>query len=325
MRRSISLKTTLTKYIYHEAIIFQKTVDHPLFKRGTKIYKNRQKAKNKNRQQLLKYRAACLHSTGSMTKPTHRVFSTPEEATTYIKDKFGVQLRENQSHIELLFKLASLPKFKIHADSGYIHLEHPDLESKNTIFSLPYIVTARARLKMLITIEKLLKAPSVEICYTNTDSIHLSVKESQLKDLLYSIEGGENSYLGHLRLEAIADNAIWLGIGQYWLFSEGKIENFKNSPINKKYENNPVKETTSYLAYDQRKQNIIKLYSNGAKRSSINKKVELPTSKDFINLERYSWKNISSIDARYFSLINQEVLQEPIRQSLKKYIYKGSR
>src|SRR5258708_28795217 len=59
---------------------------------------------------------------------------------------------------------------------GRYQLSYLDIEASSIVFSLSAQVVANARLKLLQTLERFLSHSSVELCYANVDSIHLSIQ-----------------------------------------------------------------------------------------------------------------------------------------------------
>jgi hypothetical protein len=95
-----------------------------------------------------------------------------------------------------------------------------------------YQILANSRLKMLKAIEKLSAHHSVEICYCNIDSIHVSILKSELSNFLEENENIIGKKIGELKIEAISDTGYWFDVGRYWLISNGEVNIFKNSLIN---------------------------------------------------------------------------------------------
>ena len=66
---------------------------------------------------------------------------------------------------------------------GY-QLSYLDVSASSTVFSLSAQVVANARLKVVQTLERFLSHRSVELCYANIDSIHLSIHRDEVDAFL---------------------------------------------------------------------------------------------------------------------------------------------
>lgn len=123
--------------------------------------------------------------------------------------------------------------------NGEYRLSYLNLSSNQTIFSLSAQVVANARLKLLQTVERFLRHPTVELCYANTDSIHISIAKNQFEAFLDIHNDLFSEDLGELKIEAIGDKGYWFDVGRYWLMRESKVVLFKNKGFNQKTSRNP--------------------------------------------------------------------------------------
>ena len=116
---------------------------------------------------------------------------------------------------------------------GY-QLSYLDTGASSIVFSLSAQVVANARLKMLQTLERFLSFRSVELCYANVDSIHLSIHREELDGFFEQNHDMISDQLGALKIEAIADQGYWFDVGRYWLKNGGEVVLFKNKGFNQK-------------------------------------------------------------------------------------------
>ena len=85
---------------------------------------------------------------------------------------------------------------------------------------------------MLQTIERFLSHRTVELCYANVDSIHISIHRDEVNGFLEQSRDLISDELGALKVEAIADQGYWFDLGRYWLKKSGSVVLFKNAGFN---------------------------------------------------------------------------------------------
>jgi hypothetical protein len=107
------------------------------------------------------------------------------------------------------------------------------VDNDKNVYSFASTVYAESRARMLTLFAKLDGLLGATVCYSNIDSIHLSVRHNRLEALLAEIDSmhGIGPDLGQLKVEAVARRALWLDAGVYWLGDEnGKL--IKHASIN---------------------------------------------------------------------------------------------
>jgi len=85
---------------------------------------------------------------------------------------------------------------------------------------------------MMQTIERFLESESVEICYANIDSIHISIKNSGLEEFLRRHKDLISDEIGCLKIQAVAEEGYWFDVGRYWLKKGGTVVLFRNKEFN---------------------------------------------------------------------------------------------
>ena len=108
------------------------------------------------------------------------------------------------------------------------------------IYSLYSLVIANSRVKMMKTIELFQKFSELEVCYTNVDSIHVSIPKDKFKQFKQYLEDNKliGEELGRLKIENISQHGVWFFPGRYWLYDNDHIVQFKNVNLNSKDKNN---------------------------------------------------------------------------------------
>ncbi|MDC1210349.1 hypothetical protein N8087_00310 [Porticoccaceae bacterium] len=224
-----------------EAIISDESIEHPLLKAGNKIYKNRLQA-NKNKDQILeKYCKSTLAMLHSVTNSKHirKVnFKTIDSMINYMDKNLSINLADKNEGY-LMHILNKMVGFSFQKKENYFCLQHPFFDHKDQILSMSSTVLANSRVKVLKTIEKLLDFPTSELCYVNIDSIHISLDESLLSDFIKENSDLISDDYGMLKIECIADQGYWLGVGRYWLLNGNEVVQFKNKIFNRSFIENP--------------------------------------------------------------------------------------
>jgi hypothetical protein len=93
-------------------------------------------------------------------------------------------------------------------------------------------VIANARLKMISLLDRLSAIDGLEVCYVNTDCVHVSIERSRLEALLEAITADLSDEMGSLRVQCIADRGYWFEPGRYWLIRDGEVVKFANKGFN---------------------------------------------------------------------------------------------
>ena len=119
----------------------------------------------------------------------------------------------------------------IRTPQGY-QLSYLDAGANSIVFSLSAQVVANARLKMIKTLERFMSHRSVELCYANIDSIHISIHQDEVDGFFEQHYDIISDQLGALKVEAIADQGYWFDVGRYWLKKGDEVVLFKNKGFN---------------------------------------------------------------------------------------------
>lgn len=80
---------------------------------------------------------------------------------------------------------------------------------------------------------------SVELCYANVDSVHLSIHRDEVDEFFEQNRDMISDQLGALKVEAIADKGYWFDVGRYWLKKNNEVVLFKNKGFNHQAASNP--------------------------------------------------------------------------------------
>jgi hypothetical protein len=218
-------------YKIHGAISSSKMIKHPLYDDIKKLYQKRIKANSEDDKfssNLLKFMLSSMHSCTNTKKYIHLNKKTKSEIKGYIEDKFLLRLEET-NELELVKGYHGI---NIREYNNLYNAKIVNLESLSNIHSLSSRITSRAELKMLKTIQILTDFKSLEICYCNIDSIHISIESEHFYEFFNKFQYLIGSEIGKLKVEAIAEQGYWFDPGRYWLAKDKKITKFANILFN---------------------------------------------------------------------------------------------
>lgn len=151
---------------------------------------------------------------------------------------------------------------------------------------------------MTETLREFQSYPSVELCYANIDSIHISIKKSELDGFLENHSDLISEKLGHLKVQAIADTGYWFDVGRYWLFKEGTVLQYKNRIFNHLASKNPfTRHRKINYIYRSGGFSFIKTPHLTIENSlAFNKKLEAKQDIDYVNYCRYDFLEVSDLN-----------------------------
>jgi hypothetical protein len=168
-----------------------------------------------------------LHSCTNKRVFKKKLFESQFDLLKFIQFEFGL----NSSDALTLYNnpILRLKVFQIEKHGDGLVLNYIDLRGSQTAYSFSSQVLARARLIVFDTIEKFLDFDGLNICYVNTDSIHVSIpmQAHELFMLKFRQLIGEN--VGQLKVQAIADEGVWFDLGHYYLMKGNQVIYFANA------------------------------------------------------------------------------------------------
>ena len=248
----------------HEGFTSDKTINHPLYNYSLKKYEKRLKYKvsgNYLLEALKKIQLVTTHSSTNQLKKKHITFFSLENLKEYLTEKYMIKFNRNEPVHNPLETLLRNKNFEIKEKNKEFRLSVVDFNHKDCVYSLSAQVLANARLKMIKLIESLIIQPSVEMCYSNIDSVHVSIERTHLKQFLSYNSNIISDKLGDLKVQKIGDRGYWLDIGRYWIYKNGKVCAFKNIGFNHAGNENPfLKNRKSIIHYKSQLFNYVKRY-----------------------------------------------------------------
>ncbi len=289
-----------------------KTISHPLKNDAIKTYKERLHYKNEDNQilcDLAKYKLITMHSSTNPKNFKNLYFHSKEKMLNYLSNEFMLALPSDISIDEKLYLISKSNYFTfIKVKNGY-KVKCIDYKNNKSIYSISSQIIANGRLKMIQTIEKFLQFDSVEICYCNIDSLHISIQKDKIDDFLSKHSNMISNKIGDLKIETIASKGYWFDIGRYWLVEDKSVKLFRNALFN--YLGNKEKFLKSRIFKRIHKLDnfsyVKSVYLNIYKSFSYSKKLEKKDSIDYTNMIRYNFEEIKNFDVAYNS-VNKEIL-----------------
>lgn len=279
-----------------EGFFSKETIIHPLKNKVMELYNDRIRYKyeaNHLMANLTKFKLITLHSASNPKKYKKKWFNSKENLKEYLKKYYMVNIPEDDTDTIYIKNQENFKTFKYKNKYLTSFINYSNFES---IYCLSSQIIANSRLKMISTIEEFLQFDSLEICYCNIDSIHISIQKNKYQDFMNKYEYLLSKKLGDLKIEYIANKGYWFDIGRYWLIKDSKDIKFKNVIFNRKGNNSLFLKNTK-LKYVVKNNffNYVKIaYKNVYSSFSYNKKLDY-LEIDNINFKRYNFTEIENL------------------------------
>jgi hypothetical protein len=217
-----------------EAVISDKVVSHPLAKEVRRSFAKRRNYRSQGNKALAdreKYVATLMTSCGHRPTRPDRAFETRGQAMATLKTEYGIHLPHDEPEIATNLWLQGRKGIKLGIKDGFTIIQGPNIYDGSACFLLAQRIVARGRIVLLNMMERILdSAPSVEICYTNIDSIHFSLPTEYLGQGLGWLKSECSDALGSFKIESVTRHGLWLEPGRYWLYSDD-VEKFRNRSV----------------------------------------------------------------------------------------------
>lgn len=218
-----------------DGVFSVETIEHPLLKKGVALYEQRMYHRRRGdrvKENFCKASMQHMHSATNQKIFSKRFFESMDRIREFLSENFAINL-EGISPEETADFLNSHKYFSLKRTARGYYLSFLDAGASSVVFSLSAQVVANARLKVLQTLERFLSHRSVELCYANIDSIHLSINRDEVGNFLDENSDLISDQLGALKVEAIADKGYWFDVGRYWLKKDDQVVLFKNKGFNR--------------------------------------------------------------------------------------------
>lgn len=290
------------KYFKHikiiEGVASQNTINHPLQKHAKKIFNqftNYKKQGSTKQANLLKKELQYLYSATSQKNYKTIFLKDYDEISNFLLNNFYININECKDYNQFK-KIINNSQISATQCKDVIKVNYIDYDSDFNLYSLASQVISNARVKMIKTIEYIMDFEDSEICYTNTDSIHVSVRKRDLAKFMQYLSPFISDGMGDLKVQCIAEKGLWLDIGRYWLINKDKVELYKNITFNHDMNNDPFTRFRKIkMAHYAQAFSYVSSHAFTIEKSlSFTKKLAFPEKLDHSNLVRYDLNAISN-------------------------------
>lgn len=303
-----------------EGIYSEIQIKHPLSDIAKNIFRERKSFPSESpRSKLEKLKANIISSLGNpkrfkeyYCKNKSDIISKTEELLSIEFDRRlsleqKLELAKSSNRVQICDDETENFKFKIF-----------DTKNHESIYTLYSKMISNSRIKMIKLIEKLYKMDSLELCYANVDSLHISINKSEV-DSLYNLLSSEISdNIGGLKVEAVASSAYWFELGRYWLLNAKNIVKYSNYVFNHAHSKEPIttrrriKKAVSLYGYRYVKSFNMSIY----KTFSFKKLLKPIDNIDNISYERYDLDDVLSASVASTSVSKEKVRSHSLKSSL---------
>ncbi|KEZ21327.1 hypothetical protein CP98_00004 [Sphingobium yanoikuyae] len=218
-----------------EAIISDETVAHPLAKEARRSFARRKNYRNQRNKTLAdreKFLATLMTSCASRPSRPTRTFKSQTAAMAHVQSYYGIDVPIDEPEAATDIWLDGRRGVTLDHGSNGTKVRGPDLRNGSACHLLGQRIVARGRIMLLEMMERILvRAPNVQICYANIDSIHFSLPTSHLDDVIAWLECEASDAMGSFKIEVVTQHGLWLEPGRYWLYSEKDVVKFKNRSV----------------------------------------------------------------------------------------------
>jgi len=217
-----------------EAVISDKVVSHPLAKEVRRSFAKRCNYRNQGNKALAdreKYLATLMTSCAHRPVRPYRTFETRNHAMGILRAEYGIDPPNDEPEVAADIWIQGRKGIKLGEKDGFAVMQGPNMCDGSACFLLGQRIVARGRILLLEMMQRILgSAPSVEICYTNIDSIHFSLPTVHLEPVVGWLKSECSDALGSFKIESVTRHGLWLEPGRYWLYSDD-VEKFRNRSV----------------------------------------------------------------------------------------------
>lgn len=218
-----------------EGFCSSRNIAHPLAKAAERLYARRHHARSRGDaalEQFCKSSLQLMHSATNQRNYKYTGFPSPRDLRDFLASNYNISLDAQVSPADLQRFLERTTYFGVRDRADGLELRHLDIDAASAVYCLTSGVLANARVKLLTAIERFLAYDSVEICYANIDSVHLSIARHRLDGFLRHFDDLIGDALGQMKVEAIAERGYWFDVGRYWLLKGKRVVQFRNKGFN---------------------------------------------------------------------------------------------
>jgi len=284
-----------------EGLVSHKRIKHPLYKEAVQLYKKRINAGASSNDMMSKYYKFCLltlHSASNPKRFKRKRFKECNDLKEFLEKAFMIDFSKVDLDDYAFRKISEGRNFEVINEGGAYKLLYPVHDDSTAVYSLSAQVLANSRIKMMSHIGEFLKHPTVEVCYANVDSLHLSISRDEKDLFLEKHKNLISDEMGKLKIECIADTGYWFDVGRYWLFKDGSLIQFKNKVLNHVASDTAYarRREIKYIKRGQYFSYVKSAYVTIENSFSFNKRLKLDSGIDHTNFSRYSFDEVENLE-----------------------------
>ena len=225
-----------------EGIYSDKQIKHPLADIAKSIFKERKSFSSDNpRSKLAKLKANIISSLGNPKRFKEYNFKESCEIISKAEELLSIEF-DNELSLEQKLELAKRSN-RVHIyddETQNLKVKIFNTRSNESIYTLYSKMVSNSRIKMIKLIEKLYAIDSLELCYANVDSLHISINKNDVDNLYRLLSSDISENIGGLKVEAVASSAYWFELGRYWLLNDTNIVKYSNYLFNHTHSKHPI-------------------------------------------------------------------------------------
>lgn len=302
-------------------IVSERSINHPLSREVIELYRARKATlTGQPKHRLAKMAMTVASSAANPRRYYTKRFKSLGEVLVEFERAFGVnfdkKLSVNQS-IELAKSGGRL--YVSEVGDGRYNARIFKIENSDSIYSLYSKVVSNSRVRMLTLLERLMGIESLELCYANVDSLHVSIDRSDREALDSLLSDELSGAMGGLKVEATATSGYWSDLGRYWLISSGEVIKYSNVLFSQRHLDDPFidhrifKRIHSLYGFRYVETSFLRI----KKTFSYKKKLRPSLDLDSIFYERYDYEDVFSASAASTS-VSKEMIDS---YKIKSYLF----
>ncbi|XAZ21241.1 hypothetical protein LVY75_04675 (plasmid) [Sinorhizobium sp. B11] len=222
-----------TIHVTH-AVVSDHEIRHPLAKEAIRSFARRKNFRaqgNKTLADREKFLSTLLSSCASRPSSLRSSFSSRNRAFEFLRSIYGIVPASDEPEASIDSWLEHRGRISSFTDAAGTVVTSPNLFDQSTCFFFNQRIVARGRVMVLEMMEAICsRFPDALICYSNIDSIHISLPRKDIDNALKWLESNASDEMGSYKIEAVTDHGLWLEPGRYWLYSQ-QVEKFRNRGI----------------------------------------------------------------------------------------------
>jgi hypothetical protein len=311
-----------------EGFSSSKTVAHPLLAKANGLYEKRRYYRLRGdavMENYCKMSLQMMHSSTNRRIFKRKRFDSLRGALDFLSSEFQLNFDEGSGLSDYHRFFHNNKYFSLKNSGGSLVLTYLDIEADSLLFSLSAKIVANARIKVIKTIERLLGHRSVEICYSNVDSIHISLEMDEVENFIERHRDLISDDIGCLKIQAIADQGYWFDVGRYWLKKDGKVVLFKNMKFNYKGASSEFvrKRKIFVLSKSAAFSHVGYRFANLVNSFSYSKRVKADLTGASVGFERYLFPEVESAEAADITEAEELMKSKKLKADLFQRISQG--